>query len=170
MSDRKPPVLSIRHACFTALALIVAATPVAKAQSPQDFAAQATVSVPAGTPIARVALPAATFAVQTTRAPEQGFVTVHGGGFVASGAPGPDRLPVPYLPEGLSLLRDEGAGEVQTGLRVDDGVALEIGDPVFFRHAKAGELAEHFNEYLLVRGEHVVERVHTYRGDGQVFA
>ncbi len=66
MSDRKPPVLSIRHACFTALALIVAATPVAKAQSPQDFAAQATVSVPAGTPIARVALPAATFAALRT--------------------------------------------------------------------------------------------------------
>jgi D-serine deaminase-like pyridoxal phosphate-dependent protein len=46
---------------------------------------------------------------------------------------------------------------------------LGIGDPVFFRHSKAGELAEHFAEYLLLRGEHVVDRVRTYRGEGLVF-
>ena len=58
---------------------------------------------------------------------------------------------------------------MQTPLRVPRGVELAIGDPVFFRHAKAGELAEHVNEYLLVRGDSIVERVQTYRGMGQCF-
>ncbi|MCO4774321.1 MAG: amino acid deaminase/aldolase, partial [Deltaproteobacteria bacterium] len=93
----------------------------------------------------------------------------HGGGYVASGEAGPDKLPVPWLPEGLALLDLEGAGEVQTPLRVPAGVSLGIGDPVFLRHAKAGELAEHFTEYVLLRGESVVGRVPTYRGEGQCF-
>jgi D-serine deaminase-like pyridoxal phosphate-dependent protein len=66
----------------------------------------------------------------------------------------------------LSLVSLEGAGEVQTPLRVPKGVELEIGEPVFFRHAKAGELAEHFAEYLLVGGEEVVGTAKTYRGLG----
>jgi D-serine deaminase-like pyridoxal phosphate-dependent protein len=116
--------------------------------------------------------PAAFFALPVARKPSEGIVTCHGGGWVASGAPGPDRLPLPALPAGLALLELEGAGEVQTPLRVSKdaaGVALDIGDPVFFRHAKAGELAEHVNEYLLVRGDKVVDRVHTYRGMGRCF-
>ncbi len=113
--------------------------------------------------------PAAFFALQVTRRPAAGLVTCQGGGFIASGAPGPDRLPAPYLPEGLSLLDLEGAGEVQTPLSVPPGVALELGDPVFFRHAKAGELAEHFAAYALLRGDRVEGRVPTYRGAGQCF-
>ncbi|MFT3766145.1 MAG: alanine racemase [Minicystis sp.] len=114
--------------------------------------------------------PAAFFALQVTRRPAPGFVTCQGGGFVASGASGPDRLPVPYLPEGLRLTGLEGAGEVQTPLLVPRGVHLDLGAPVFFRHAKAGELAEHFTAYLLVRGDRIEARASTYRGAGHCFA
>ncbi len=109
-------------------------------------------------------VPASCFALQVSRRPATGFVTCHGGGLVASGAAGADRLPRPYLPEGLALLPQEGAGEVQTPLAVPESVGLVPGDPVFFRHAKAGELAEHFDRYLLVRGEEVVGEAETYRG------
>lgn len=113
--------------------------------------------------------PAAFFALQITRRPGPGFVTCQGGGLIASGAPGPDRLPVPYLPAGLSLVGLEGAGEVQTPLVVPEGLRLELGAPVFFRHAKAGELAERFTSYLLVRGDRVESRALTYRGAGRCF-
>lgn len=111
--------------------------------------------------------PAVFFALQVVRIPAPGMVTCHGGGYIASGEAGRDRLPIPVLPENLSLTGLEGAGEVQTPLRGARGIS--IGDPVFFRHAKAGELAEHFNEYLLVRGDQIVERAATYRGDGSAF-
>ncbi len=113
--------------------------------------------------------PAIFFALQIVRIPDPGFVTCHGGGFIASGQAGADRLPVPYLPPGLKLTALEGAGEVQTPLRVPRDITLRPGDPVFFRHAKAGELAEHFNEYLLVRGEKIEARAPTYRGMGKCF-
>jgi D-serine deaminase-like pyridoxal phosphate-dependent protein len=113
--------------------------------------------------------PAAYFALEVTRRPAPGIVTCHGGGFVASGESGPDRLPIPALPEGMQLLPLEGAGEVQTPLRLPAGVELALGEPVFFRHAKAGELAEHFNEYLLVRGDRIEARIPTYRGLGRCF-
>ncbi len=113
--------------------------------------------------------PAAFFALQVARTPAPGIVTCHGGGFVASGSAGKDRLPVPALPPGLALLPLEGAGEVQTPLSVPTDASLRIGDPVFFRHGKAGELAEHFREYLLVDGDRVVGRAPTYRGLGLCF-
>lgn len=115
-------------------------------------------------------VPAAMFALQVARAPAPGVVTCHGGGYVASGAAGPDRLPVPHLPRGLRLVPLEGAGEVQTPVRGAAAHALRPGDPVFFRHAKAGELAEHFGEYLLIRGDELVGRAPTYRGLGHSFA
>ncbi len=108
--------------------------------------------------------PAAAFALQVVRRPTQGMVTCLGGGFVASGAVAKDRLPVPWLPEGLSLTGLEGAGEVQTPLLTPPDLELSLGAPVFFRHAKAGELAEHFNEYALVRGDRIEARAPTYRG------
>jgi D-serine deaminase-like pyridoxal phosphate-dependent protein len=111
--------------------------------------------------------PSLYFALQVARIPGPGFFTCHGGGYVASGEAGQDRLPRPVLPDGLSLLPLEGAGEVQTPLRGD--VHLSIGDPVFFRHAKSGELAEHFPNYLLVRGDKVVAEEPTYRGLGHAF-
>jgi D-serine deaminase-like pyridoxal phosphate-dependent protein len=111
--------------------------------------------------------PALAFGLQVTRRPAPGVVTCLGGGWIASGAAGPDRLPVPAWPHGCELIATEGAGEVQTPIRVTADVA--IGDPVFFRPAKSGELAEHVATYLLVRGDRVVERVPTYRGLGHVF-
>lgn len=113
--------------------------------------------------------PALYFALQVVRRPGPGLVTCHGGGWIASGAAGADRLPLPVLPHGLKLLPLEGAGEVQTPLALTNGVQLQLGDPVFFRPAKSGELAEHVTEYLLVRGDRVVERVPTYRGLGRCF-
>ena len=116
--------------------------------------------------------PAAFFALPVVRRPGAGLVACHGGGYVASGTAGADRLPSPALPPGLKLLSLEGAGEVQTPLDVT-GVPrraeLGLGDPVLFRHAKAGELAEHFREYLLIRGSCVEARAPTYRGLGKCF-
>lgn len=114
--------------------------------------------------------PALFFALPVSRRSDPHWVTCHGGGFIASGVPGWDRLPLPWLPEGLRYSVDEGAGEVQTPLRGAAASALRIGDPVFFRHAKAGELAEHHDEYLAVRGDVVVGRFPTYRGLGLRFA
>ena len=113
--------------------------------------------------------PAAGFAVAVTRAPAPGIVTCAGGGYPASGPGGADRMPRPWLPAGCSLIATEGAGEVQTPVRVPAGVALAPGDPLLFRHAKAGELCERFNELLLVEGGAVVDKVATYRGDGKCF-
>jgi D-serine deaminase-like pyridoxal phosphate-dependent protein len=113
--------------------------------------------------------PAAGFAVAVTRAPAPGIVTCAGGGYPASGPGGPDRLPRPWLPAGCALIPTEGAGEVQTPVRVPAGVSMAPGDPLLFRHAKAGELCERFNELLLIEGGKVVDKVATYRGDGQCF-
>jgi D-serine deaminase-like pyridoxal phosphate-dependent protein len=115
------------------------------------------------------AAPAAFFALPVVRRPGPGVVTVLGGGYPASGPWGRDRLPVPWLPEGLRYDPREGAGEVQTPLlgRAADG--LRPGDRVWFRHAKAGELCERFAELLLVEDDRVTGRVPTYRGEGHTY-
>jgi len=115
------------------------------------------------------ALPAAGFALPVTRVPKPGIVTCAGGGYSASGPAGKDRLPQPWLPAGCTLIGTEGAGEVQTPVRHPASVAFGIGDPLLFRHAKAGELCERFNELLLIEGGRVVDAVTTYRGDGKSF-
>jgi D-serine deaminase-like pyridoxal phosphate-dependent protein len=113
--------------------------------------------------------PAAMFAQPVVRRPFKGFVTVLGGGYHASGAAGKDRLPTPYLPTGLRLDAAEGAGEVQTPLRGAAADRLRLGDNVYFRHAKAGELCERFDRLYLVEGERIVDEVPTYRGEGRTF-
>lgn len=113
--------------------------------------------------------PACFFALQVVRSSDPGYVTCLGGGYVASGEPGWDKVPVPHDPPGLRLVPAEGCGEVQTPLQVPPGVDLGTGDPVLFRHAKAGELAERFDRYTLVSSGEVVERVPTYRGLGWCF-
>jgi D-serine deaminase-like pyridoxal phosphate-dependent protein len=110
--------------------------------------------------------PAAFFALPVVRRPGRGVATVLGGGYPASGAPGRDRLPRPVFPPGLKLDRQEGAGEVQTPVL---GADLAVGDRVWFRHAKAGELCERFDVLHLVEGDRVVATVPTYRGEGQAF-
>lgn len=112
--------------------------------------------------------PAAGFALDITRLPEPDIYTCYGGGYVASGAAGKAKLPAPYLPEGSSLLPNEGAGEVQTPVLYHGPQLLQIGDPIFFRHAKAGELCEHFKVLYLIQGDRVVDCVPTYRGDEMV--
>lgn len=113
--------------------------------------------------------PACFFALQTTRSSDPGYITCAGGGYIASGEPGWEKVPVPCLPDGLKLVSMEGCGEVQTPLIVPRGSSLKAGDPVLFRHSKAGELAEHFNQYHLASGNNVVDVVPTYRGLGQCF-
>ncbi|MEU4791368.1 amino acid deaminase/aldolase [Micromonospora tulbaghiae] len=113
--------------------------------------------------------PAAFFACAVVRRPAPGLATVLGGGWIASGPAADSRLPRPWLPEGLKLLGAEGAGEVQTPLAGKAADTLRVGDRVWFRHAKAGELCEHVNEVHLVEGDAVVATVPTYRGEGQAF-
>ena len=113
--------------------------------------------------------PAALFALSVVRRPASGVVTVEGGGWIASGPPGRDRLPVVAYPPGLAYFTDEGAGEVQTPLRGDSARGLAIGDRVWFRHAKAGELCERVNTLHLVSGDRIIEAVPTYRGEGRAF-
>lgn len=114
-------------------------------------------------------LPAAGFALTVTRIQDPGVMVCSGGGYIASGPAGKDRLPQPWLPAGCRLINNEAAGEVQTPLRHALTRPLHIGDPVLFRHAKAGELCERFNELLLIRNGQVLNRVLTYRGEGKSF-
>jgi D-serine deaminase-like pyridoxal phosphate-dependent protein len=113
--------------------------------------------------------PAALFALPIVRRPGPGVVTALGGGYIASGQASASRLPRPFLPAGLRLDKDEGAGEVQTPLLGRSAATLRIGDRVWLRHAKAGELCEHFAQLHLIEGDRVVSTVPTYRGEGKTF-
>nr|WP_218908144.1 amino acid deaminase/aldolase [Micromonospora jinlongensis] len=113
--------------------------------------------------------PAAFFACAVVRRPTPELATVLGGGWIASGPAADSRLPRPWLPAGLKLVGSEGAGEVQTPLSGAAAATLQVGDRVWFRHAKAGELCERVNELHLVEGDAVVATVPTYRGEGQAF-
>lgn len=115
--------------------------------------------------------PACGYAVEVDRVPAPDTVVVHGGGWAASGPSGADRSPLPVHPAGLRLTGMEAAGEVQTPLRVRRSAAgpIRLGDRVWFRHAKSGEVAEHVNEFLVVDGEAVVATIQTYRGEGKAF-
>jgi D-serine deaminase-like pyridoxal phosphate-dependent protein len=106
--------------------------------------------------------------LSVVRRPAPDIATVLGGGWIASGAAGPDRLPTPTWPTGLRLTHVEGAGEVQTPLRGPGAHGLRVGDRVWFRHAKAGELCEHVDHLHIVDGEQV-RSVATYRGERKTF-
>ena len=113
--------------------------------------------------------PAAFFAAPVTRVPAPATVTVAGGGWVASGPPGADRLPVPTYPAGLRWLPTEGTGEVQTPLRGPGTAGLSPGDRVWFRHAKAGEVCEHVTALQALSGDQLTGELPTYRGEGKAF-
>jgi D-serine deaminase-like pyridoxal phosphate-dependent protein len=113
--------------------------------------------------------PAALFALPVVRRPGTGVVTALGGGYPASGAAGRDRLPRPHLPRGLRLDRTEGAGEVQTPLLGQAADRLAVGERVWMRHAKAGELCERFDRLYVLAGERIVDELPTYRGEGRTF-
>ncbi|MGB4777081.1 alanine racemase [Microbacterium sp.] len=113
--------------------------------------------------------PAAAFALDVVRKPAADIVTVLGGGWIASGPSTGSRRPLPVWPAGLHLLRREGAGEVQTPLRGAAARALGVGDRVWFRHAKSGELADRTDRYHLTSDDRVVGEATTYRGEGKTF-
>jgi len=113
--------------------------------------------------------PAAGYALPIVRKPSRGVATALGGGYLASGPGEPSRVPSPWLPPGLELDAEEGAGEVQTPLSGAPARDLQIGDRVYMRHAKAGELCERFDTLHLVEGGEIVDAVPTYRGEGKTF-
>lgn len=113
--------------------------------------------------------PAAAFALSVVRRPTRDIATLHGGGWPASGPGQPSRLPTPWLPAGLKLTGIEGAGEVQTPVTGPSAADLRVGDRVWFRHAKAGELSERVNRLHLINGSRIEATVPTYRGEGRAF-
>lgn len=113
--------------------------------------------------------PAAAFALEVVRKPSPDVATVLGGGWIASGPAHESRQPRAVWPAGLRTAPREGAGEVQTPLRGEAARALRVGDRVWFRHAKSGELAERVERYHLVDADAVIGEVPTYRGEGKAF-
>lgn len=117
--------------------------------------------------------PAASFALSVVRRPDERTATLLGGGWIASGPPGPDRLPKIEWPTGLSMVDREMAGEVQTPVTGATAGILRAGDRVWLRHTKSGELSEHVNDFHLVDvvdgRAAVVGTVPSYRGEGKVF-
>lgn len=113
--------------------------------------------------------PAAAFALDVVRSPGPEHATILGGGWIASGPPGADRVPRIVWPEGLTMLARESAGEVQTPVTGPAARRLRAGDRVWFRHTKSGELSEHLNEFAVVDRDQVVDTVPTYRGEGKAF-
>ena len=114
-------------------------------------------------------VPAAMFALPIVRKPSPKIATALGGGYLASGIGAKDRMPRPHLPAGLKLDSYEGTGEVQTPLLGDAAADLAIGDRVYFRHVKAGELCERFDRLYLITGSTIRDEVPTYRGEGRTF-
>ena len=89
---------------------------------------------------------------------------------------GQDRLPQVVHPAGLSYAPREGAGEVQTPLSGKAARQLSIGDRVWLRHTKSGEIMEHANEVVPVQlgspgngGSSALEPIMSYRGEGKCF-
>lgn len=112
--------------------------------------------------------PALYFALPVVRRPAPRIATLFGGGYIASGPAGATRVPSPVT-RGLKLVGTEGAGEVQTPVRGPGAAGLQVGDRVWFRHAKAGELCERFDTVHVVDGARLVDSVPTYRGEGRTF-
>jgi D-serine deaminase-like pyridoxal phosphate-dependent protein len=113
--------------------------------------------------------PAAAFALEVVRKPAPDVATVLGGGWIASGPALESRQPRAVWPAGLRMAPREGAGEVQTPLRGDAARELRVGDRVWFRHSKSGELAERVDRYHVVERDTYVGEVATYRGEGKAF-
>lgn len=112
--------------------------------------------------------PAALFALGVVRKPRKDIAALFSGGYIASGTPGQARVPTPTWPPGLGLIGTEAAGEVQTPVKGRNARTLRLGDRVWLRHAKAGEMCERFDKVHLV-GHDSAEAMPTYRGEGMNF-
>lgn len=113
--------------------------------------------------------PAVAFALDVVRRPDANTATLLGGGWIASGPPGEDRLPAMVWPEGLRFTPREGAGEVQTPVVGHAARQLAVGDRVWMRHSKSGELMEHTDALVPVIAGVAGEPLATYRGEGRCF-
>ena len=113
--------------------------------------------------------PALYYSLRIVRKPTNTIFTALGGGYIASGATDVSKQPQPFLPKGMRLIKNEGTGEVQTPFKYHGKESLKIGDLVFFRHAKAGELCERFNDLILIRDNKIEQIVPTYRGENKCF-
>jgi D-serine deaminase-like pyridoxal phosphate-dependent protein len=112
------------------------------------------------------------YALDVVRRPAPRIATLFGGGYVASGPAKKSRLPLPAWPSGLKLLGTEGAGEVQTPVQGQSADRLNLGDRVWMRYAKAGEMLERFDVvHAIGSGESrdQVSELVTYRGEGKNF-
>ncbi|MGB3769930.1 MAG: alanine racemase [Rhodococcus sp. (in: high G+C Gram-positive bacteria)] len=108
--------------------------------------------------------PALFYALPVVRTPTKTIATAFSGGYVASGPAGASR--VPTLAGRGTLLRTEGVGEVQTPVAKSGAV---VGDRLWFRHAKAGEVCERFTEVHVVSEDDTRTTMPTYRGEGRAF-
>lgn len=111
--------------------------------------------------------PSMGYAIPVSRIPQQGTYTCLGGGYIASGSIDRDKLPVVFSPQDSKYTKNEMFGEVQTPIKCSE--VLKINDPVFLRHAKAGELLERFNDLLIIENKNIIGKWKTYRGEGKCY-
>jgi hypothetical protein len=111
--------------------------------------------------------PSCFYAIPITRNPSKGVYTCQGGGYIASGSFSKDKMPIIHLPKSVAFRSDEGFGEVQTPIFTE--LQFEIGDPIFLRHGKSGEIMEHFNDIFLIKDGEIIKKIKSYRGDGKCF-
>jgi len=95
--------------------------------------------------------PAVAFALDVVRRPNAETATLLGGGWIASGVAGEDRLPKVTWPAGVAFAPREAAGEVQTPIIGRGARELRVGDRAWLRHTKSGEPMEHANEVVPAR-------------------
>ena len=122
-------------------------------RSPRSPPGRASSPPPCSTATPTSALtPAAMFAMPVVRRPSGGVATLLGGGYHASGAAGRGP-PAGALPAARAAPRPAGGRRrgADAGDRVRRPLACAIGDRVYLRHAKAGELCERFDALYLVQ-------------------
>lgn len=113
--------------------------------------------------------PAVAFALDVVRRPNAETATLLGGGWIASGPANESRLPQITWPQGLEYAPREAAGEVQSPVIGSAARGMHVGDRVWLRHTKSGEIMEHGNAVVPVAGGAAGDPLLTYRGEGKCF-
>lgn len=113
--------------------------------------------------------PATGFVLEVCRHPQKNVYTALGGGYVASGSAGIDKLPKIMYPKSAKLFTNEGVGEVQTPFKTQSPIDFESEGFAVFRHAKAGELCERFSFLYGFENQEKPIKIPTYRGEGYTF-